>query len=312
MNYPKRITSVVILLAVIIFSACKSGGKSAPKSDGNKYDLSFAALKGPSFTNTMDMDMRVETEAMGMKINMDMKMSGGMRFDVLPDSAGLKHLRMTYEDMKMTMDMPALGGMGKGDEMNDILRKMMSAFNGFAIEMLVDSSGTIKDVLGREKFRDQLEHSMDSVLEGRSNPQVVQSMQQFYDKEQLQNMVGSMFTMYSNGPVAIGDSWTRNIEQVVNNMKTKNETKYTLVSVKDGVAEIECEGKMAGAGKPESDEGFKGEAEITGTQKGTLKMQVANGHLVAGDVKMDMDAKIKTGGMKMPMKVKGIYTFKGK
>lgn len=312
MNYPKRITSAVILLALIIFSACNSGGKSGAKSDGSKYDLSFSALKGPSFTNTMDMDMRIETEVMGMKMNMNMKMNGGMNFDVLPDSAGLKHLKMTYEDMKMTMDMPALSGMGKGDEMNDILRKMLSAFNGFAIEMLVDSSGTIKEVIGREEFRDKLEKSMDSVLEGRSNPQVVQSMQQFYDKEQLQNMVGSMFTMYSNGPVAVGDSWTRNIEQVVNSMKTKNETKYTLVSVKDGVAEIECEGKMSGAGSPEGEEGFKGEAEITGTQKGTLKMKVANGHMVSGDVKMDMDAKIKANGMKMPMKVKGIYTFKGK
>lgn len=314
MNYSKRITGTVILLAVILFTACKGGKSGGGGKDGaSKYDLSFSALKGPAFTNTMDMDMRIETEAMGMKINMDMKMNGGMRFDVLPDSAGLKHLKMTYEDMKMSMKMPALGGMGaKGDEMNDILAKMMSAFNGFSIEMLVDSTGAIKDVLGKEQFREHLQQSMDSVLEGRSNAQVVQSMEQFYDKEQLQNMVGTMFTMYSNGPVAVGDSWTRDIEQVVNNMKTKNTTKYTLVSVKDGVAEIECDGKLSGAGSPETDEGTKAEAEINGTQKGTLKIQVANGHLVSGDIKMDMDAKIKTGGMKMPMKMKGIYTFKGK
>lgn len=311
MNYPKRITGAVILLAVIIFSACK-GGKSGPKSDGTKYDLSFGTLKGPSFSNNMDMDMHIETNAMGMKFNIDMKMNGDMRFDVLPDSNGLKHLQMTYGKMNMNMKMPEMGGMaGRGDEMNDILGKIMSAFNGSSIGMLVDNNGIIKEVLGKEQFRAHMEKAMDSVLEGRSNPQVMQSMEQFYEKDQLQNMVGNMFSMYSNGPVAIGDSWTRNTELEVNKMKTKSETKYTLLAVKDGIAEIGTDGKLSAAGNPESDEGVKSQAEIDGTQKGTMKIQVGNGHLVGGDIKMDMDAKVKAGGIKMPMKIKGTYTFKG-
>jgi hypothetical protein len=105
MNYPKSLTRFLSLIFIVAIVSC-SGGK---KGDGKKYDLSFSSLKGPSFTNSANTNVKVETSVMGITINMDMKIGTDLRFDVLPDTAGLKRLKMTYEKINMTMDVPAMG-----------------------------------------------------------------------------------------------------------------------------------------------------------------------------------------------------------
>jgi hypothetical protein len=190
----------------------------------------------------------------------------------------------------------------------------MGAFTGTSLTLLIDQNGEIKDVQGKEAFRDQVTHSMDSIMSDgdyTEKSQVSKSMEQFYDKGQLQGMLGTMFAVYTNEPVQTGSSWTKETSTVLNDVKTKMKTKYTLVAVKDGMAEIKMEGEMTGAGVT-SESGAKAEVEMDGKQTGTMSLQLDNGHVKSSETKMEMEGKVKTAGFKIPMKMKAVYTIIGK
>lgn len=301
------INRLLILFAAVIIASC-SGGK---KGDGKKYDISFGSLKGPAFTQSIKSDMKVETSVMGFTVNVNMNVNSDIRFELMPDSAGFRQLKMTYETMKMTMDVPMMKQLGETDNVNKELDKAMSMFSGSSVILLVDKNGEISEVLGKEAFQEQIQHNLDSLMtedDGRKKMEYEKKMEQFYTKEQLQNMLGAMFSVYHNEQVTTGSSWTKEAVSNVNDLKTKIKTKYTLVSVTDGIAEIKVDGKLTSAGSA-TESGMSMQADINGTQTGTLKLRLENGQVQTSDIKIAMEGKMKVGGLKVPMKLKSVNSI---
>jgi hypothetical protein len=300
-----------LLCTLVILAAC-SGGK---KGDGKKYDLSFNSLKGPSFTNTINSDMDVQTQLMGFKVKMKMKMNSNIRFDLLPDSADMKQLKMTYEDLTMSMefDNPMLQKAVSNQDLNSQVNKMTNGFKGKSLFLLVSREGEIKEVINKDQFREQLNHYSDSIMDnaagGAGKGEVDNNLKQLYSKGDLQNMVGTIFAVYNSKPVTTGDEWEKEYGITVNGIDTKIKNQFKLLAVKDGIAEIEMTGKMSASGTTQQGP-MKVETDTDGKQTGLIRVQLNNGHVLLSDTKMDMDGNVKMMGMKMPMKAKTAYTIK--
>jgi Family of unknown function (DUF6263) len=298
-------TTLYLAFIFIIFSSC-SGGK---KGDGKKYDLSFDILKGASFTSTMNNDMEVQSQVLGFKVNMKINMNADMKFDLLPDSAGMKQVKMTYEQLTMKMDFgnPLLKKNMAKDGVDVQVNKMMSAFKGQSLLLLVNKNGVIQEILNKEEFSNKIKRITDSIAnegaDGAGNDEVGKTMEQMYSKGDLQNMLGILFAVYNNQPIETGDNWTKEYTIAVNGIDTKLENRFKLLAVKDGIAEIELNGKVSSKGTTQQNS-MNVETNTKGKQTGTIRLQLNNGHILLSDTKLEMEGDVTMMGMKIPMKAK--------
>jgi hypothetical protein len=109
------------------------------------------------------------------------------------------------------------------------------------------------------------------------------------------------YSIFPDKKLKVGDTWESEVEQNMNGPIAVIKTKYKLVSITDGIAEISMDGTL---GIKENTEG-----KISGTQKGTSKIDIATGMNKSITLDQDIDMEMNDMGMKMPMKVKNNITI---
>ncbi len=286
----KKIFSFLPLLALAILFAysCNTGGSGAA------YTIKMRLNKGDTFNQDIQMNMLMNTSGM----EMNMKMNTGSSFEVTNSDPVAKNLKMTYTKMDMSMDM---GKLSKMKNMSDsIMKKNSNYVVGKSIILTMSKDNEITNVSGFDELMDN--QPRDSA--GR------QMMKKMFSKDQFNSMFGMMFSMYPKKPVQVGESWNSDTKMTMSNMDMKVSNKYTLLSVKNGLAEIGIDGTIGSNGEMlKQPSGMK--MDMSGTQKGTVTIRMDNGYLHAGSYKMEMKAEMQMMGQKIPMTMKTDYTLKG-
>jgi hypothetical protein len=136
-------------------------------------------------------------------------------------------------------------------------------------------------------------------------------MQKLFSKEQLNNMFGMEFSMYPKNPVKIGESWNVDTKASISSIDMKVNIKYTLITVKDGVAIISVDGVIDGKGQMAAGANPLS-MDMNGTEEGKLTIALDNGYLKQGEYIMDIKADIETGGQRVPMSLQAEYYLSGK
>lgn len=291
----KQILYFFLSLSCIAFiSACNN------KPTGEAYTLKMRLATGDSFKQDMDMLMTTKVETMGQKIENEMGMKMLMNFEVLGDTAGLKKIRMTYEDAKMSMK---LKGMPGSDEMNtDSLMNMSSErIKGKGVTLLVNANNEVVDVEGFDELmtNDQLDATTQLQIK------------KMFSKEQMNGMFGMMFQMYPEKPVRVGESWDKNISTQIGEIKITMKGKYKLKAVNNDVATIDIFGDFSGKGDMSQGQ-MDMSMDIKGSQDGQMNIGLKDGYLKDADYKIDMKGEMSAMGQKVPMEIKGKYMIKGK
>ena len=138
-----------------------------------------------------------------------------------------------------------------------------------------------------------------------------EQLEKMFSKEQLNSLFSMMFQMYPDKPVKVGDTWEKENQVTVGGISMKVLGKYKLVSVKDGIGNIDMDGTINGKGVMNSPGGDV-EMDMKGGQKGSIDITINNGYIKGSDIKMDMKADMNVMGQSIPMTVKGYYILKGK
>lgn len=285
-----------LLFAVsLLFISCNNKGGGS----GEAYTLKMRLAPGDHFKQEMDMTMDMGIDMMGQTMKTDMGMKGIMDFVVTGDTGNLKKLKMTYETMSMKMKIDAPGV--EGINMDSIMNKSTENIKGKSVVMLINDKNEIIDVTG---FEDVM---VNDNLDDATKTQI----KKMFSKEQMNSMLGMMFQMYPDKPVKVGESWEKEIETSLAEVKMKMKGKYTLKSVKDGVAFIDLSGKFTGKGSMNQN-GMAIDMDMDGSQDGTVNIGIADGYLKDSDFKMDMKANMNVMGQKVPMTIKAKYLMKGK
>jgi Family of unknown function (DUF6263) len=286
---------LLLFSASYLFISCNNKGGGS----GEAYTLKMRLAPGDNFKQDMDMTMNMQVEVAGQNMKTDLGIKGLMDFSVSGDSNNLKKIKMTYEKMGMTMklDAPGMDGMN----MDSILNKSNELINGKSVNILVNEKNEIVDVAGFEDIM------VNEALDDASKMQI----KKMFSKEQINSMLGMMFQMYPDKPVKVGESWEKEIEFPMAEIKMKIKGKYTLKSVKDGVAFIDLKGTFKGKGSMNQN-GMAIDMDMDGTQNGQINIGLEDGYLKDSDIKMDMKALTEVMGQKMKMNMKGKYLMKGK
>jgi hypothetical protein len=273
-----------------------------------EYTLRYNLKKGDVFKQTMPMDMQISMNAMGQNIDMNIQMEFAATVTVVVAEGDIYTLECNYTRfktatnnsfMKMIIDTdnPELGG-----ELAEVSRILKSIID-VPLTVKMDKFGKIVAVSGFDK----LLKTVIDVAEKSGNPmskQIAEStLQQNFSEASLKESFEQNQIVYPAEPIKIGDSWDAVQTKVVQGVEMQINVKQTLKSVSDNLATIESlaviEGKEATVETPQGNVTYS----MKGTYVYTTKVGLKNGMAVSGDFSMEMDMKMNTQGMEMPMKM---------
>jgi len=283
----------LLVSSIIFFVSCNSG------PTGEAYTIKMRLNKGDTFNHNTRMNMQMNTAAMGQSVDMTMKMDAFVNFEVLNNTSGNKELKMTYTNLHMGMDMGKMNTANVNTDsiMNVSSKKMV----GKSILMELSPTNEITGVKG-----------FDSLMAANDNDEATRQLaEKMFSKDQMNNLFGMMFSMYPGKPVRVGETWTAKTKVNVANIDMKVNIKYTLVGVKNGLADIDVDGIIDGKGAM-STAGNAIDVAMSGTQKGMITLKMDDGYLQNGAYKMNIKADMEMMGQKIPMTMKADYTLSNK
>ena len=247
-------------LAPLALTGCGgSGAKEMPAPleakapSGDKIELKLNLPKGSKKKLAAKMNIVMNVEADGTKIDLNMNMGMDMGFEVLDVDAGGNHeLSFTFDRIKMLV----LGGpedvdydsSRPGSDQTPI-GQGISPMLGHAITMTMAPNGEVVEVADMRdappSLRDQFSQSQDNF---------------------------EMVATFPEGPVDNGDTWTLKSSKAESGMDMEVNATYTLLEHKDGVAHIGVHGEMGG--------------DLEGWIHGEMKIDIETGWVESADLKM--------------------------
>ena len=293
----KWLFSLPLALSVCaIMLSCNSKSKSG--GTGDAYTLKMRLEKNDSFINRLDMNMKMNMEMMGQKMDMVMNMETTSAFKVLDAKDGNKDLSMTITKMETSGEMTLPGGTSQPIPQNEGKDYAI----GKTVTLSLDKNNKVVSSTGME---DMMAGDPDM------DPAVREELKKIFSVDQLNNMYGMTFQLLPDNPVRVGDDWERVNTFSMGGLEMKVTTTYKLTGVKDGVATIDVKGKLTGEGTMDS-QGTKVSMDINGDQNGTMEIWQNTGYIKDGRYDMDFDGDVKVMGRKMPIKVKAKYVVSDK
>ena len=134
-------------------------------------------------------------------------------------------------------------------------------------------------------------------------------MMQMVESQASDEVVGQLLErtseFYPTKEVSVGESWNVDSKVNTNGISINANSKITLKSVDADVATLEVDGTISTpeGGITQNMQGMTATVNMTGTQKGTLKINLKNGFPVGSDIEQNLEGETEVMGMKMPMTV---------
>lgn len=256
-----KIQYLLILIAVFISTV-------ASKSGSDPIELKLNMPVGKTYITTTKIDSKMQM--MGMDIGTSIEMV----FDMTAKSTegDLTNIESSFQSIKMDIPMTGVSYDSKKNNTDSPMGKMNSIM-GKKFTIVMDKQGAVKEV----KDTNQLF----ARVEGAAN--------------MMSNFGQGMATLPTK-PVSLGDSWDSESEMNSNGIYMKIKDKWTLESVTNGMAHIKV--KSIFENSKSKIEGQK--VELSGTQSGTVDVEVATGMSIKSDMVQDME--ISVDGQKMAIK----------
>lgn len=279
----KKLFVAFLSVAFVATSCGKKAGNDNGPGGSEEIELKMNLTKGKKYDMGFVMNTDIEMNMMGQTVNSKTEMTMGMDYEVMEvNTAGNFVIRNTYRNIKasgetmgMKFDFDSETGKSsgmQGEQMATNMKKMIGEYT----EMEIDKLGKI--------------------IKTTNSPALDEG-----DKKRKGGMENFNFNTFPDKKIKVGDTWESSIDQEMDKMMVVIKTTHKLVSVKDGIAEISIDGTFS------LKEGAPG--KITGTQKGTTKIEIATGISRESVIDQDIDMEMDDMGMKMPMKMKNKVTI---
>jgi hypothetical protein len=277
---------LILSLITIWIVACQNDGK--PGGSGNApYDLKLQLKTGDHFRYEMSTIQRMNQTLMGKKMNIDQEMLFVFDYDVLLSNGQSTDMKVTYHRIRMKQKSDA--GTVELDtdsaELSNPVYKDLLKLKGKSFQISVNSKGEITKLSGME------------FLGGNS-----------MSDSSLKSMLEMSFKLYPDHPVKPGDQWNIEMTNDLGGvMKMKLNNTYELIQVEKELAEIKCQSSISS----EKGNTQQMEMELSGTQEGTMQMELGTGMVRSLKMKQKMSGRLKASNMDIPMEIESDVELKG-
>lgn len=253
-----------------------------------KIELKFNPANGSKYV--ISTTTKTVVSQMGMDINVNMKMDMNAAVSTQDPN---KLLTLQYSNVALDMDM-----MGQKNSMSsngtdpgsETLKKLTSKSFG----CVFNKNGEILKVVG-----------VDSLIAaiGAGSPAT-----SYFSEDAIKSMMNQSFSVYPANPIAVGESWTRNMD-VTSNVKLKAQVTYTLEKVENNLAYIKVNTNLASDGEQKvTVNGMEVGMDLKGTQNGEVVVDTKTGMFTTSNLTQDLKGNLSAMGQQIPMTVKSDVT----
>ncbi|MDR2129711.1 MAG: DUF6263 family protein [Odoribacteraceae bacterium] len=275
-----------------------------------KETLSLNLTKGETYTQTLALANVILQQIMGQQVKIDMNMNIELSYLVKEKNATFYDLELVYKRLETKAVMPGVSQTASSDNEVNSDSRVLNALVNKPIQVKMDMKGKVLEVSG-------LEAIFASITSG-STTQLTQLKAIFGDEALKQNIQNAM-AFLPDHPVAEGDSWVQELTQNLG-LTIKTVTTYTYRGSKDGFWNITGNSTLAVPNKDEYFElnGIQMKSDMQGTAVSELKLDKANGWIVAGNTKLKIKGTTHVkaregmpGDMSMNMDMENATTYTG-
>lgn len=271
---------------------------AAPAAAQESVSLKWSLKEGDKFFAKNVTEMNMNMTVLGQSMDIKMKITNVQRFKVLAASPSSTTVEMTVQSMDMESAGPAIPGLGAVSE----------RIKGATLTAVLDQNMAVTKLDGYDKFLDKLADG---------DAATRKQMKQQFSETTMSQMFSEVFSLGTNKPEKVGDTWSKTEKMDVAGMNANAKTKYKLESVSGGIATIGLSGEMtfkAGATLPGLPEGvqvdsldlkvdkFQGKA-LFDTKAGRLKENNQDMNM-SGSMNLSAMGQKFTIGMKINTKAK--------
>ncbi len=275
--------------------------------------LSPQALASNEIYYTFKNEINTKIEFNDQKAAVTNKVKIGLLFEVLSDTGNNAQLRITYDKIHI-----ALKDKNGEQEFNDNnpngtepLSRMLSNLKGSSLLITTNPKGEILKVSGQKEIYDKILADLGG-LDDASRVILQTQLSKLAGDEFVKNNVGRLFKLFPDTAVQVGDAWSSS-EQQTTDLKFLIDTKNTLSSVNNGLAEVETESTIT-SDKNSSGTvmGYGVASNLKGEQTGTFAVDTATGMLMKGKTKASVEGTVQVMGRNIPITIEMKRTIEGK
>lgn len=257
------------------------------------YKLSFNPANGDKYNIAGVTDMKLVQSIMGQDMEIKVKTDMGMAYDIAAAGEN-KSLKMTYDKIKMTMEMMGQEIVMDSDTPNDKESKSLVALKGSSITAILKPNGEIIEIQGTEELAKKI---------GDISGQEKEAIKGFMSKDAIKSALEQSLRVYPDKPVAVGDTWAVTTLLESPYKLTSNNT-YTLTKVEKNIGYLNVASKLTTNGaQPMQANGMEMTINLTGDSKGTLEIDINNGMPLTSSIDQNLKGKMEVMGQEVPISI---------
>ncbi len=257
-------------------------------------------VPGTSFVCSMEMSKRVQQTIAGEEQRMEQNLLLVWDYDIISkNDAGNYEISAKYSRIKSSQRFGLQTVEFNSDKMPDYLDPSLIGYKhlvGSELRMEVTPEGKVKRLDGFQAIIDKVIDEL-NIPESPQRNEIISGLRNQFGDEAMRQSFEQMTAFYPDGPVDTGDSWHTDASMNVG-FPVIFETDYTLLSREDGIANIDVVSRVRSDPKSEGiDMGmFSLTYDITGDQKGLIKMDEASGLPVKSDFLQTFSGTVAVSG----------------
>jgi len=271
----------------------------------------------------MTTDQRVIQNMLGMAKETEQSIGIGYSFDVEEViEGGEARVKVIYHGVSFKQDAGMLGTFeyDSADPPEEIppMARGYSSLVDESFYIWISPIGRVREVEGADEIVDRMIQEMD-IPEGMMKAALVEKMQDQFGDDGIREMMNTMFAIYPEGSVRLGDSWSNQTVEV-RGYPVFLENTFTLVDRKNGVATIDVNSVVKEF--PDEEPMDMGEMtmsySLSGSQKGKVLVDEQSGWAISavltqvytGEIYVDSQLGGPMGDkLEIPIDIENIITL---
>ena len=300
-----------LLLAICVLTSAIGTARETKNEQAKPtqapVELKFNLEPGSRYLLSSAVKQKITQEAMGQQIVTLQDITTDYIYAVKSRENGVTEIEVTLDALKMDTD---IGGMQRltfdssnpGAGTSEL--KTMSNIIGKSFQLYVNEDGSVQKIVGFDEIF--------STMEGAGGEMLKQS---FGDSSLVQSM-NQITNIYPNKSVNVGETWTKLFSGSIANMMQSDATAdITFSEQKGNFAILNMDSQLSFSKLPGTGGNplmASADFEMSGTQRGTVEIDITSGLPILSTFKQDIAGQINMQGMEIPITIVSDITTTGK
>lgn len=293
------------IIGAFLFCNCKAHLKSdrSYTGDGKVYQLHINPLPGSKYQYQIGNESKVNMTVNNKAVQSAKKTDFTMTYAVEKDSADHFLISITYDKIHIrtkTGDQESDLNSENPDDPGDPMQRMLRSLKDATIVATLNRDGAIKTVTGYADVASNILGSTNAI----SLPDKQRLQQQWrtmIEQSMIKKNMDQLFRIFPDSAVHIGDSWKIESRDSAN-LSFLVKSIYSLHAIKDGIAEIECQGEIS-SDSTAALQGMAATAELKGQQQGSYSVDTKSGMLIECKVSANIEGSVQVVGRDIPVSI---------